>query len=70
MSLEDRLAELTRLGQEMGLESRVCLTHGKINVCRVGAREGGCVWSEDPADVNHIQAMHIRDAADGQHRPA
>lgn len=69
MSLEDKLAELTRLGQEMGLESRVCLTHEKINICRKGSREGGCVWSEDLADVTRIQAKHLRAAARRQ-RPA
>jgi hypothetical protein len=41
---------------EIDVPPRVCLTHKRINICRQGAREGGCAWSEDPADIQRIQA--------------
>lgn len=34
--------------------TRVCLTHERLNICRQGMREGGCVWSEDEDDIRRI----------------
>jgi len=50
------LDELSRLGQETGgPETRVCLTHHRVNVCRQGNREGGCVWSSEPEDLRNVR---------------
>jgi hypothetical protein len=59
------LAELSRLGQEIGgPEMMVCVTHRRINVCRQGNREGGCVWSADPADLEGIGMTDERNIED------
>jgi hypothetical protein len=55
MTPDDAFRELVALSEKMGLydgpQVRVCLTHGKVNVCR---KQDGCVWSEGPADVAHV----------------
>jgi hypothetical protein len=51
-----RLAELTRLGEEIGdTPTRVCLAHHSINVCR---HAGECSWSSDPEDVREVEKYH------------
>lgn len=52
--------ELTRLGQEIGgPDMRVCLTHERVNVCRVDELRDGRihVWSSRPEDCERISAI-------------
>lgn len=37
--------------------ARVCLTHERVNVCRV---DDGCVWSEERADVERVAGQQAR----------
>lgn len=59
-SREAAFAEMVRLSEELGLydlpQQEVCLTHYRINICRKGAREGGCAWSHEPADIAAVRA--------------
>lgn len=58
--VREALAELTRLGEEMEINARVCLTHSRMNVCRPGMREedengqASCKWSEDPEHIRKL----------------
>lgn len=48
----DTLADLLRLGQELGPDvAVVCVTHKRFAPCR---RQDGCVISGDPADVERV----------------